>query len=59
MEQDKSRKPDYQSLGEGDKIRAILCAVMESVSKTRALDLSGIHYDELNDEAKAKVDSYR
>lgn len=57
MEQDKSTKPEYRSLGEADKMRAILGAVMEPVSKQLALDLSGIQYDQLDDATKAKVDS--
>lgn len=57
MEQDKSTKPEYTSLGEADKMRAILGAVIEPVSKQLAIDLSGINYGELDDEMKAKVDA--
>jgi hypothetical protein len=57
MEQDRSTKPEYGFLSDADKIRAILGAVMEPVSKQLAIDLSQIDYDKLNDEAKAKVDA--
>jgi hypothetical protein len=57
MEQDRSTKPEYGSLSETDKIRAILGAVMEPVSKQLAIDLSQIDYDKLDDEAKARVDA--
>lgn len=57
MEQDKSTKPEYTSLGEADRMRAILGAVMEPVSKQLAIDLSGIDYDKIDDETRAKVDA--
>ncbi len=57
MEQDKSTKSEYGSLGEADRARAILGAVRKPVSKQLAIDLSGIDYDKLDNEAKVRVDA--
>lgn len=57
MEQDQSIKPEYSFLTAPDKVRAILGAVMEPVSKQLAIELSQIDYEGLDDEMKAKVDA--
>jgi hypothetical protein len=57
MENTRSTKPEYGSLDEADKMRAILGAVMEPVTKQLAIDLSQIDYDKLDDKTKAKVDA--
>ncbi len=54
---EQSIKRDYSSLSEEEKIRAILGAVIEPVSKQFALDLSGIDYDRLNTEMKERINN--
>ncbi len=57
MELNRSIKPEYKQLSNADKIRAILGAVMEPVSKELAISLSQIDYNELEIEEKATVDA--
>ena len=48
---------EYSSLDDKDKVHAILGAVLEPVSKQFAIGLSGINYEEMDDEQRIKVDS--
>jgi hypothetical protein len=47
----------YEDLNAPEKVRAILGAVMEPVSKSQVVEFSGLDYEELEDEEKAEVDA--
>lgn len=48
---------EYDSLNTDERVYAVLGAVAEPVSKQLAIELSGINYDSLDNEQKAKIAS--
>jgi len=59
MDSGENLKPkiDFKSLGNKEKVVAVLGAVEEPVSRDLVLDFSGIDYDRLKQEEKIEVNS--
>lgn len=57
MEKSENPVRTYDTLEQDQKVRAILGAVMEPVSKKFALELSGVDYANLDDDEREKVDA--
>lgn len=53
---EKDTPREYNTLDDDEKVNAISGAVFEPVSKQFAIELSGINYDGMEDEQRAKVE---